>query len=98
MPIDRYSLKHWALDAAERAIKTAAQAALALLTADHVIGILDVDWAQLGSITALAALVSVLTSIASAGIGNPDTASLDRAPELIDLHAEDDQHDDGDPR
>ena len=55
---------------AERACKTAAQAAVALLTT-NVTGILEVDWAQAGSVVGLATVVSVLTSIASAGAGNP---------------------------
>ena len=55
---------------AERAIKTDAQTVLGLLTADHIVGVLDVDWTQTGSVAALAALLSVLTSIASAQVGN----------------------------
>jgi hypothetical protein len=58
----------WAA-AIERAVKTAAQGTLAVL-ATNVTGITDVDWSQLGSIVGLAALVSVLTSIASIGVGN----------------------------
>lgn len=53
----------------ERAIKTAAQAVLALLTT-NAIGVTSIDWAQVPSVAGLAAFVSVLTSIASAGIGN----------------------------
>lgn len=53
--------------AAERAVKTAAQAALALL-AGTATGVLGVDWQQIGSVSALAAIVSFLTSFASAAL------------------------------
>lgn len=46
----------------ERALSTAAQSAIAVLTTD-VAGILDVDWTQTGSVVGLAALLSVLKSI-----------------------------------
>jgi hypothetical protein len=72
--------KFWAATA-ERAVKTAAQAGIALLTT-NVTGILDVDWAQAGSVIGLATAVSVLTSIASAGAGNsgPSLASEELVP------------------
>ena len=50
--------------AADRAIRTAAQAALALVGTGAV-GLLEVDWAALGSIMGMAALTSVLTSLAT---------------------------------
>lgn len=62
-------------DAAERAIKTFAQVLAGFLVAGTT-GILDVDWVQGGSVAAVAALVSVLTSIASVNIGHEGTASL----------------------
>lgn len=64
------------VDAAERAVKTAAQVAVGVLTADHVLGVIDVDFLQLGSVAALAALVSLLTSVGSSTVGDEDTASL----------------------
>ena len=64
-----YTAPHFWKATAERAIKTTAQVLLGLLTADHLIGILDVEWTQVGSVAALAALLSVLTSIASAQVG-----------------------------
>ena len=60
--------------AAERAIKTAAQVAASALTADGL-GLLDVDWAAIGSVAGLAALASVLTSIVTAGVGEPNSPS-----------------------
>lgn len=60
--------------ALERAIKTAAQAALALIAVGG--GILEVDWAQVGSVAGLAAVASVLTSAVGSGVGQPDSPSL----------------------
>lgn len=62
-------------DTAERAIKTFAQAAIAGLSA-NVVGVLDVDWVTVGSVALLAALISVLTSVASAPFADQGTASL----------------------
>lgn len=61
------------LDASERAIKTFAQTLVALLGAGAV-DILHIDWSQRLSVAVGAAVVSVLSSIASAGNGN--SASL----------------------
>ena len=63
------------IDTAERAIKTFAQAVVAGLTAGAT-GILDVDWVTVVSVSALAAVVSVLTSVASAPLADKGTASL----------------------
>jgi hypothetical protein len=63
----------------ERAVKTLAQSALAVLAVDGL-GVLDVDWAAVGSVAALASVVSVLTSIATAGIGEPNDPSAIRRP------------------
>jgi hypothetical protein len=62
---------------AERAAKTAAQTAVALVGAGAV-DVLTVDWQQVGSVSAGAAIVSVLTSVASAGASGDDTPSLVR--------------------
>lgn len=64
-----FTLLFWKA-AAERAIKTAAQTAAALLIANGT-GLLDTDWAQAGSVAGMAAVLSVLTSVGSAGVGNP---------------------------
>lgn len=69
-----WTLDFWK-DTAERAIKTFAQAVVAGLTAG-VTGILEVDWITVVSVSALAALVSVLTSVASAPFSSRGTASL----------------------
>ena len=63
---------------AERAIKTAAQALLAVLGVG-LTGLLDVDWTAAGSAAGLAAILSVLTSIASAGAtgGGPSAVNVE---------------------
>ena len=61
--------------AAERALKTFAQAVLAMLTGDGL-GVLDVNWAAIASVGALAAVASILTSIVSAPAGEPNSPSL----------------------
>jgi hypothetical protein len=62
-------------DAIERAIKTFAQTLASLLVGDGV-GLLSVDWVGCISVSGLAALVSLLTSVGSAAKAGTDTASL----------------------
>jgi len=64
---------------AERAVKTLAQTAAALIGAG-VVNIVDVDWQQVVGVSATAALLSVLTSVASANVGG-DGPSL--GPETL---------------
>jgi hypothetical protein len=54
--------KYWAY-AGERAIKTVAQTAIATLTAAGVVGVLEVEIIQLFSVSALAGVMSLLTSV-----------------------------------
>jgi r1t holin len=56
--------------AAERAIKTAAQALIAVMTADGF-DLLDADWKARLLSAGLATLLSLLSSVVSAGAGNP---------------------------
>jgi len=65
----------WA-DAGERAIKTFAQVAGATILASGVLGLLDLNYIQVLSISGLGSLLSLLTSIGSAGVGNSNSASL----------------------
>lgn len=55
-------LKKWALAALVRAVKTAAQTAVATIGASVVLA--EVDWLVVGSASALAAILSLLTSVA----------------------------------
>lgn len=68
---------------AERAAKTAAQALVAVMTADGF-GLLDADWTARLSAAGLAAVLSLLSSIGSAGAGNPgpslSTEKVEPAP------------------
>ena len=59
----------------ERAVKTAAQVAAALIGTGAV-GITELDWTQIGSVAATAAVVSVLTSLASDRLGSLPGPSL----------------------
>lgn len=70
----------WLRAATVRAIRTAAQTAVALI-GTGVVGILGVDWIAVASASALAAVLSLLTSIAT---GLPEipaatTAAIDAA-------------------
>lgn len=56
-------MNEWVKAALVRAIKTAAQTAVALI-GTNAIGITGVDWVAVASAAALAAVVSLLTSVA----------------------------------
>jgi len=64
----------WA-DTIERAVKTLAQAMIAQLGAG-AFGLLDVNYVTLLSVSGLAAVISILTSIASSSTGSSNSASL----------------------
>lgn len=53
----------WLRAASVRAIKTVAQTAVGMLSG-NMIGIMDVDWVAVVSVSAMAGIVSVLTSVA----------------------------------
>ena len=69
-----WTKKFWQ-DSAERSIKTFAQTAVSFLVIGTT-GVLDVDWEQIISVSGVAALASILTSIASDHVGTKGTASL----------------------
>ncbi|WP_096822752.1 holin, partial [Lactococcus garvieae] len=62
-------------DTAERAVKTFAQSMAAVKTAG-VTGVLDVDWVNALSVSLLAALVSVLTSLGSGYVGDDSASAI----------------------
>jgi hypothetical protein len=53
----------WLKAAAIRAVKTVAQTAVGMLSG-QMLGLMDVDWLAVASVSAMAGVVSVLTSIA----------------------------------
>jgi hypothetical protein len=55
--------KTWLKAAAVRAAKTVAQTAVSMLTG-NMVGIVDVDWLAVLSVSAMAGVVSLLTSVA----------------------------------
>ena len=63
------------LDTAERAIKTFAQTTVAFIGA-NAIGVLDVVWLDVASVSGLAAFLSMMTSLASAPFSTKGTASM----------------------
>lgn len=74
-PMSEYtSVWFWKI-VAERAVKTAAQTAVALIGAE-AFDVLVTDWTQLASVSAGAAVVSVLSSVASARVGERGDPSL----------------------
>ena len=58
----KYNFKEWIKAAGMRAIKTVAQTALATIGSAAIMG--DVNWAVVVSASALAGILSLLTSIA----------------------------------
>lgn len=56
-------MKNWIKAAGIRAVKTFAQAAVSMLSGD-MLGIMEVDWLAVLSVSAMAAVVSLLTSVA----------------------------------
>lgn len=55
--------KKWAKAMLVRAIKTMAQTAVSMLSG-NMLGIVDVDWIAVASVSTMAGIVSILTSIA----------------------------------
>lgn len=60
--MDNY-LVNWAKAAAIRAVKTIAQTAVGMLSGD-MLGVMEADWVAVASVSAMAGIVSLLTSIA----------------------------------
>ena len=57
------TVRDWARAAGVRAVKTAAQTAVALIGTGAV-GFTDLDWVRIASVAGVAAVLSLLTSIA----------------------------------
>lgn len=63
-------------DATERAIKTFAQTLVALLSVAVAAPIWDLNWTEALGVSLTATALSLLTSIAGTGTGNPETGSF----------------------
>lgn len=68
----KYNLKEWAVAAGIRAIKTAAQTAVATIGTTAVLS--EITWTMVGSTALVAAILSLLTSVAT-GLPELDTPS-----------------------
>jgi hypothetical protein len=60
----------------ERAIKSAAQALLGFWVGAQAFNAWDADWKKAGGVALGGAILSVLTSLASAGVGRSNSPSL----------------------
>lgn len=71
----------WAA-AVERAVKTLAQTAAALLVGSGT-GLIDADWLAVASVAGMAAVVSLLTSVGSGALtdGGPSLTDAEVLPE-----------------
>ncbi len=76
------SAAFWA-STAERTIKTFAQSLLALFLGDSALSVISVDWTSGLAVAGTAALVSVLTSIASGTVGPDNSPSLVGEPPVV---------------
>lgn len=63
MKINNINYKEWLKAAGIRSLRTVAQTALAMLTVEGVRSITDVDWIGILGVSALAGIVSILTSV-----------------------------------
>jgi len=77
-----FSRAFWA-DAGERALKSAAQATIGVaVVGDRVFSVLDADPAVLFGAAATGAVLSLLTSIASAPVGGANASLITTTPEV----------------
>lgn len=67
--------KNFAKQVLERAVKSAAQALIGLWVGAKAFDVWDVDWKLAGGVALGGAVLSVLFSIVTAGVGEPDSPS-----------------------
>lgn len=83
------SFKEWAKAAAIRAIKTFAQTAVSMLTVGQAF--IEVNWQNVISIAGVAAIISILTSIAGIGEANDGASPLSGSQPVIEVEEVDDE-------
>lgn len=76
MSVSKITTAEWLKAAGIRCLKTAAQTAVSLLGVG-CIGVLDADWVAVASASAMAAILSLLTSLA----GLPECTDCEEADE-----------------
>jgi len=76
--------KAYAVATAERAIKTFAQSFVAYAIASGAVGLFDFAWSDAASVAGLATVLSVLTSVGSAGVGGDGPSLADETLEETD--------------
>ena len=59
----KYDFIKWAKASGIRAVKTVCQTAVGMLTG-NMVGVMEVDWVAVASVSAMAGIVSLLTSVA----------------------------------
>lgn len=69
-----FSARFWK-DAAERAVKSAAQAIIIVFTGDQLFNAWNADWKQAGGVALGAAVLSILMSLVSSQLGDDTSAS-----------------------
>lgn len=63
MKINNQNYKEWLRAALIRGLRTVAQTALAMISVTGITGIEDVNWIAVASASALAGIISLLTSV-----------------------------------
>ena len=86
--------KEFWLEAAERAVKTFAKTFLAMVSAVAVFDVFSADWLTLVGVSLGAAVLSILTSLVSAEIGDYGKPSLvARKPDMDDAPVDEPEDD-----
>lgn len=73
-----FNTKFWQ-SSVETAVRAAAAAALAVITAGQIVSAVAIDWLNVGGVALLAAVVSLLTSIV---VPNPDIRAVRKEASL----------------
>jgi hypothetical protein len=76
---EKEKLKDWAIDAGVRAIKTVAQTAVAMITVGQSVS--EVSWVNIASVSLVAGIASLLTSVATIDLRSEEDAETDHDDE-----------------